>query len=163
MGDEGDISVHKKPVEMTADDLADEEWGPVKTKAQARKKSKIKESRVDQAPGTWDGVLIGFVISLFKDTIAVEGELISVQIADAVPLTTAEVEAEAPEEGGTKILSKKEKEKLKKEREKVRSFFFFVKNRCPTLFRQRRRLRLRRKKSLRRGTMFSPLLSLWLW
>jgi translation initiation factor 5B len=125
VGDEGDISVHKKPVEMTADDLADEEWGPVKTKAQARKKSKIKESRVDQAPGTWDGVLIGFVMSLFKNTIAVEGELISVQIADAVPLTTAEAEADAPEEGGTKILSKKEKEKLKKEREKVRSFLLF--------------------------------------
>lgn len=41
----GDISVAKKPVEMTAEDLADEEWGPVKEKGKKAKKGKGKKGK----------------------------------------------------------------------------------------------------------------------
>lgn len=52
----GDISAAKKPVEVTADDLADEEWGPVKGKGKKAKKGKGKKGNVeaesdDEQPG----------------------------------------------------------------------------------------------------------------
>jgi translation initiation factor 5B len=40
--------VAKKPVEMTADDLADEEWGPVKDKKKP-KKDKKKDKKKGKA------------------------------------------------------------------------------------------------------------------
>lgn len=42
----GDISAPAKPVTVTADDLADEEWGPVKEKG--GKKKKGKKGKVDE-------------------------------------------------------------------------------------------------------------------
>ena len=41
----GDISAPKSGVTVTADDLADEEWGPVKEKGKKVKKSKAKGSK----------------------------------------------------------------------------------------------------------------------
>jgi translation initiation factor 5B len=52
----GDISAPKKPIEVTADDLADEEWGPVEGKAKKAKKGKGKKGNTqaeseDEHPG----------------------------------------------------------------------------------------------------------------
>lgn len=42
----GDISASKKPVQVTAEDLADEEWGPIKEKVKKVKKGKGKKGKV---------------------------------------------------------------------------------------------------------------------
>jgi translation initiation factor 5B len=40
-----EVVVEKKPVEVTAEDLADEEWGPVKEKGKKAKKGKGKKGK----------------------------------------------------------------------------------------------------------------------
>jgi hypothetical protein len=40
-----EVLVAKKPVEVTAEDLADEEWGPVKDKGKKVKKGKGKKGK----------------------------------------------------------------------------------------------------------------------
>jgi hypothetical protein len=56
---DGDAAAPKQPVEVTADDLADEEWGPVKDKgrkAKSGKENKIKaqdESDNEEKPSTY--------------------------------------------------------------------------------------------------------------
>ncbi|KAJ7179623.1 hypothetical protein C8R46DRAFT_1074294 [Mycena filopes] len=104
----------KKPVEVTAEDLADEEWGPVKEKVKKGKKGKGKkgkaqdesedEAKIDEAEPSPAPAPVS---------------------APAVADTPAPKEADddddaAPEDAGVKVLSKKEKEKLKKEREKAK-------------------------------------------
>ncbi|OCB84360.1 hypothetical protein A7U60_g8344 [Sanghuangporus baumii] len=86
----GDISASSKAVTVTADILADEEWGPVKEKGgkQKGKKGKADEEEKDNEKQTGD---------LEKP----EGD-------------------EDAEGSEVKVLSKKEKEKLKKEREKAK-------------------------------------------
>lgn len=90
----------KEAQQMTADDLADEEWGPVKEKGKKGKKGKGK-----------------------KAAAADEAEEVEDAPPAAVP-APAEVkeedEAADGDEGGPKILSKKEKEKLKKEKDKAK-------------------------------------------
>ncbi|KAF8169499.1 hypothetical protein BJ912DRAFT_933806 [Pholiota molesta] len=81
----------KKPVEVTAEDLADEEWGPVKEKKKD-KKGKSKKGKQLQD----------------------EGE------EEEEKGAKDDVDDEEVEEPGVKVLSKKEKEKLKKEREKAK-------------------------------------------
>ena len=49
--------------------------------------------------------------------------IIAAPALESAPSKDAGEDEDAPEEGGPKILSKKEKEKLKKEREKVRFVF----------------------------------------
>lgn len=44
----GDISSSKKPVEVTAEDLADEEWGPVKEKGKKGKKGSAKKGKAKE-------------------------------------------------------------------------------------------------------------------
>jgi translation initiation factor 5B len=46
-GSDGEAA-SKKPVEVTAEDLADEEWGPVKEKAKKGKKGKAKKGKVQE-------------------------------------------------------------------------------------------------------------------
>ncbi|KAK7471227.1 eukaryotic translation initiation factor 5B [Stygiomarasmius scandens] len=109
-GVDGEAHDDKKPVEVTAEDLADEEWGPVKEKGKKGKKGKAKKGKAQQAEE------------------AEEDEELS--LAKAEESTPVEVEKTEPtvkddenaEDGGgeVKILSKKEKEKLKKEREKAK-------------------------------------------
>jgi translation initiation factor 5B len=48
----GDISAPKSGVAVTADDLADEEWGPVKEKGKKVKKGKAKKSKVEDEDET---------------------------------------------------------------------------------------------------------------
>ncbi|EIW62251.1 translation initiation factor eIF5B [Trametes versicolor FP-101664 SS1] len=102
----GDISAPKKAVQMTAEELADEEWGPVKEKGKKAKKGKKKGKTQDDDE---------------------EEE----EKADAPPARAEATQSPAPEskadegedggeDGGPKVLSKKEKEKLKKEREKAK-------------------------------------------
>ncbi|KAJ1308396.1 hypothetical protein OPQ81_004102 [Rhizoctonia solani] len=106
-----DTVTPKAPVEMTAEDLADEEWGPAKGKKDKGKKGKKKGAAKAQE----------------KDE--AEGEPAA---EEAAPTETKPAPVEAPveadgeddehgdgEEGG-KILTKKEKEKLKKEKEKAK-------------------------------------------
>jgi translation initiation factor 5B len=102
-------SVSKAP-EFTADEQIEDEWGPVKEK----KKGKVKtDARVedDEQNGLSTRIyLITFLDALPEDPTTAE------------PQTTLERENENPDEvdeSNIKVLSKKEKEKLKKEREKV--------------------------------------------
>lgn len=44
---DGDAPAAKGPVQMTAEELADEEWGPVKDKKKKDKKGKKKSNAVD--------------------------------------------------------------------------------------------------------------------
>ncbi|KAF7330874.1 Tr-type G domain-containing protein [Mycena venus] len=105
-------AVSKKPVEVTAEDLADEEWGPVKEKVKKGKKAKGKKAKAQDDS---------------EDEAKVDETEPSPAPASASALAPAEAPApkeadddeDAPEEPGVKVLSKKEKEKLKKEREKV--------------------------------------------
>ncbi|TDL29015.1 hypothetical protein BD410DRAFT_810858 [Rickenella mellea] len=103
----GDESAAKKPVEVTADDLADEEWGPVKEKGKKTKgkkgKGKVNEDEEPEPPA-----------DIQKDEPPQTTEP-----ATKTEETNDQDEEDEPEDAGTKVLSKKEKEKLKKEREKV--------------------------------------------
>ncbi|KAF9057320.1 hypothetical protein BJ165DRAFT_1520712 [Panaeolus papilionaceus] len=101
--DNADVDVSaadsKKPVEVTAEELADEEWGPVKEKKKKGKAKKEKPVEDEQEP-------------------EVKSEA-ATPAREATPAPANEDEAE-PEDSGPKILSKKEKEKLKKEKEKAK-------------------------------------------
>ncbi|KAF9449567.1 hypothetical protein P691DRAFT_774614 [Macrolepiota fuliginosa MF-IS2] len=98
----------KQAVEVTAEDLADEEWGPVKGKKKDKKGKKkgkaVVEDEEEQVPKTEE----------------VKEEAPALTTPAPVAKETAEDEDEEPQESGVKILSKKEKEKLKKEREKAK-------------------------------------------
>ncbi|OBZ71972.1 Eukaryotic translation initiation factor 5B [Grifola frondosa] len=98
----GDISAPKKAVEMTAEELADEEWGPVKEKGKKGKKAKGKK---DNAQGE---------ILDEEKPVSREAEPVPTSLAAPTP------SEEDMEDEGPKVLSKKEKEKLKKEREKAK-------------------------------------------
>lgn len=104
----------KKPVEVTADDLADEEWGPVKDKKGKKGKKGKKQEGDDDAGMSKD--FHRRLRRLIQDFCRIAPVL----IASAPALEPSE---DADEDGvgepGTKVLSKKEKEKLKKEKEKV--------------------------------------------
>ncbi|KAH8115780.1 hypothetical protein DFH11DRAFT_1688413 [Phellopilus nigrolimitatus] len=98
----GDISAPKKAPMMTADELANEEWGPVKEKGGKKKKGKkgkvdAEEDEQARPPGDTEEL---------KKSVAIADDL-----AD---------DDEPASEPGAKVLSKKEKEKLKKEREKMK-------------------------------------------
>ncbi|KAF5364381.1 hypothetical protein D9756_000896 [Leucocoprinus leucothites] len=105
--DEAAAVPSKQAIEVTAEDLADEEWGPVKEKKKKDKKGKKKGKAVaeeeEEDPKPEDG----------KETAPVEPP--AKAVADA-----PENEDEEAQDSGPKILSKKEKEKLKKEREKAK-------------------------------------------
>ncbi|PPQ81088.1 hypothetical protein CVT25_014551 [Psilocybe cyanescens] len=99
----------KKPIEVTAEDLADEEWGPVKEKKKKDKKGKGKKGKQQD------------------DEEEEKEEKQEDKEVDAAPTEPAATPAskedgddEDQNEPGTKVLSKKEKEKLKKEREKAK-------------------------------------------
>lgn len=100
----------KTPVEATADDLADETW---KNKGKKGKKGKAdavgEESEVK-------GMHPLIHVLLYFPLTPVEGATPE-DLPDPKP--QEEDNLEEGEEPGVKILSKKEKEKLKKEREKV--------------------------------------------
>ncbi|KAH9483008.1 Eukaryotic translation initiation factor 5B [Psilocybe cubensis] len=100
----------KKPIEVTAEELADEEWGSVKDKKKKDKKGKGKKAKQqdDEEEGKED-----------------EQDSKQMQSVDTAPTAATETPAskeddEEQNEAGTKVLSKKEKEKLKKEREKAK-------------------------------------------
>ncbi|KAG9092561.1 hypothetical protein FS749_015618 [Ceratobasidium sp. UAMH 11750] len=108
----GDISAPKAAGQMTAEELADEEWGPVKTKKEKGKKGKKK----------------GGAKAAEEEE---EGEAAALETAPVAESKPAAVEPEPEpaaagsdeDEGageGTKLLSKKEKDKLKKEKEKAK-------------------------------------------
>ncbi|QRV72399.1 Elongation factor Tu GTP binding domain [Ceratobasidium sp. AG-Ba] len=113
----GDISAPKAAVQMTAEELADEEWGPVKTKKEKGKKGKKKGGKAakdddeeeENAPAP-------------ETAPAPESKPAATEPQPAPPEADADGDdAEDGEEGeGTKILSKKEKERLKKEKEKAK-------------------------------------------
>lgn len=144
----GDISAPKKAVQMTAEELADEEWGPVKEKGKKAKKGKKKgktqdddeeeEEKVDAPPARAEAAQ-----SPAPESKADEGE-------------------DGGEDGGPKVLSKKEKEKLKKEREKVsahgQSSVRALSDSYPRTLRPRRKLRpQRRRLRVARGRLLQNL------
>ncbi|KAF8495216.1 hypothetical protein F5888DRAFT_1843837 [Russula emetica] len=101
----GDISAPKSGVVVTADDLADGEWGPVKEKGKKVKKGKAKKNKAEDE----------------DETAAPEASQPEPATGDPTPGPDEANDAEDAEEGeGPKILSKKEKERLKKEKEKAK-------------------------------------------
>ncbi|KAI0761761.1 hypothetical protein BC629DRAFT_1584115 [Irpex lacteus] len=107
----GEAALSKAPVEVTADDLADEEWGPVKGKK--GKKGKGKKGKAAQDDEDEDAAP---EITLASPSGAAEEKA---QAPTSAPAPGVD-EADEEEDGGPKVLSKKEKEKLKKEREKAK-------------------------------------------
>lgn len=114
----------KQPVEVTAEDLADEEWGPVKDKKKDKKgKSKKKTEDLDEDAS----IPSEFILPKCHT----RSHCLSDGAESIVPTSEttkpAEDKADAADaddggnddEPGAKVLSKKEKEKLKKEKEKV--------------------------------------------
>ncbi|KAK0231376.1 hypothetical protein IW262DRAFT_1478609 [Armillaria fumosa] len=104
-----EVEAKKQPVEMTAEELADEEWGPVKDKGKGKKGKKGKAAKgkptEDEEP----------------EAQAKEETQSTTVEPSQIPVTpTVDVDEDDEEGGGVKILSKKEKEKLKKEREKAK-------------------------------------------
>lgn len=105
-GSDGEgVSASKGPIEVTAEDLADEEWGPVKEKNKKDKKGKGKKSKQQDE-----------VVEDEKDE---EEKVAIAPVEHAAPPEDGD-ENEDAEDTGTRVLSKKEKEKLKKEREKAK-------------------------------------------
>ncbi|KAJ6463233.1 hypothetical protein C8R47DRAFT_1238517 [Mycena vitilis] len=113
-GSDGEAAAtSKKPVEVTAEDLADEEWGPVKEKKSKKgkgKKAKAQDDSEDEAKID-------------------EAEPNPAPAPASAPAAPSTADTPAPKEAdddddaedtGVKVLSKKEKEKLKKEREKAK-------------------------------------------
>ncbi|KAH7344044.1 hypothetical protein B0J17DRAFT_645130 [Rhizoctonia solani] len=100
----------KAPVEMTAEDLADEEWGPAKGKKDKGKKGKKKGVKAEEKDEAEDE--------------PAPAEATPVETKPAPVEVPAEADGEDDEQGdaeeGGKILTKKEKEKLKKEKEKAK-------------------------------------------
>ncbi|KAI0034407.1 hypothetical protein K488DRAFT_84025 [Vararia minispora EC-137] len=106
---EKEISVvSKAPVEMTAEELADEEWGPAKEKGKKGKKGKGKKGNVGAE----------------EDTTPAEAPLETKEGGPApasAPAPVADADGDdAVDDEAPKILSKKEKERLKKEKEKAK-------------------------------------------
>lgn len=99
----------KQPVEMTAEELADEEWGPIKDKGKGKKGKKGKAAKgkptEDEEP---------------EAQAKEETQSTTVEPSPIPATPAADVDEDDEEGGGVKILSKKEKEKLKKEREKAK-------------------------------------------
>lgn len=116
----------KKPVEVTAEDLADEEWGPVKGKKGKKDKGKKGKNDDEVVEEARQGVLP----ILCNRVQIVHPNLPLASPAPATPIEKADSQgAEQDEEAegtGPKLLSKKEKERLKKEREKVSGTIFNV-------------------------------------
>ncbi|KAL5637144.1 hypothetical protein ACGC1H_000957 [Rhizoctonia solani] len=106
-----DISAPKAPVEMTAEDLADEEWGPVKGKKDKGKKGKKKGAAKAEKDEDEGG-----------EPAAVEATPAEMPPAPAKAPDEADGGDDEPDDGeeGGKVLTKKEKEKLKKEKEKAK-------------------------------------------
>ncbi|KAF9242947.1 hypothetical protein BU15DRAFT_86712 [Melanogaster broomeanus] len=101
--------VDKAPVEITAEDLADEEWGPTNGKGKKGKKGKAKKGKAQDE----------------KDEVEAQAESTPAPAAvpeapSTDPQETGDKEADEEDDTGPKVLSKKEKEKLKKEREKAK-------------------------------------------
>lgn len=119
----------KKPVEVTAEDLADEEWGPANEKSKGKKGKKGKKEE--------PGMHVFFTEDLH--TIHHEMNIASVPMEEPTQETPKDDEDEPVDEPGAKVLSKKEKEKLKKEREKVCGSFAFTGSSKFTIFRRRRK------------------------
>ncbi|KAJ7477244.1 hypothetical protein B0H11DRAFT_2234711 [Mycena galericulata] len=108
------IAASKKPVEVTAEDLADEEWGPVKEKVKKGKKGKAKKGKAQDE--SEDEAKIDET-----EAALAPAPTPPPSVPDApAPQEAAEDDDDAPEDTGVKVLSKKEKEKLKKEREKAK-------------------------------------------
>ncbi|KAK7051356.1 eukaryotic translation initiation factor 5B [Paramarasmius palmivorus] len=107
--DEATPAPSKKPVEMTAEDLVDEEWGPAKEKGKKGKKGKGKKGKADELAEDEDDA---------QKTESVQAP----EAPKSAPAPSKEEAEDAGEDAGgeVKILSKKEKEKLKKEREKAK-------------------------------------------
>ncbi|KAG8218255.1 hypothetical protein J3R82DRAFT_3865 [Butyriboletus roseoflavus] len=108
LGEEPAAVVDKAPVEMTADDLADEEWGPSKDKGKKDKKGKGKKGK-----------------ALHEEEELVQDEPTNTiasapQPPSAEPQEHRDNDADEDADAGPKVLTKKEKEKLKKEREKAK-------------------------------------------
>lgn len=153
----GDITAPKKASIMTAEELADEEWGAMGQKSGKKKgkKSKRKTGGDDQdevkdevddpisventeaqsgpgqvtadEPAGETGVEISHKSkkpASATEALELKGELTATTLPPPCILTIVvdeNAEEVEPEESGTRILSKKEKEKLKKEKEKVTS------------------------------------------
>ncbi|KAF8509436.1 hypothetical protein BU17DRAFT_77853 [Hysterangium stoloniferum] len=109
-----DISAAKAPVQVTAEELADEEWGPVKEKTKKGKKG--KKGKAQKAEDEEEELEPG-------ETHIEEPEAKSNKAAPAPAVKEEQDDAAGDGEGdgeGLTILSKKEKERLKKEREKAK-------------------------------------------
>ena len=104
----------KTPVEATADDLADETWNK---KGKKGKADIVGEESEVKGMHSFIRVLLYFPLTPVEDETPVD-------LPDPKPQEKDNLEE--GEEPGVKILSKKEKEKLKKEREKVSSIFFIT-------------------------------------
>ncbi|KAJ7265927.1 hypothetical protein B0H12DRAFT_1100146 [Mycena haematopus] len=107
------VATSKKPVEVTAEDLADEEWGPVKEKVKKGKKAKGKKGKAQDESGDEEK------IDDAEPSPAPAAASAPTPVEAPAP-KEADEDDNAPEEPGVKVLSKKEKEKLKKEREKAK-------------------------------------------
>ena len=108
-------SPSKAPLEVTAEELADEEWGPVKDKKKNKKDKKDKGGKREETQeqsSYYAAITPRLILTITVGTPAEE----------AKPATPADQNDDANEEADApKILSKKEKEKLKKEKEKARN------------------------------------------
>jgi translation initiation factor 5B len=145
-----DVAKPKKAVEMSAEDLADEEWGSVKEKKSKKRKGKKaaaadeEDEEIPPPPEPVEEVKAPtemtaeefadeeFGIGKKKGKKGKKGAKEKEPEPEPEPEPAAEP-AEEPaadnedgEDGAPKILSKKEKEKLKKEKEKVCIIIYFT-------------------------------------
>lgn len=114
--------VEKAPVEITPDDLADEEWDTSKDKGKKGKNG--KKAQVQNEEEVVASGIMSAIPTLNLNRLQHADEhppaISSPPQAPSAKLQENEDnDADGDADAGTKILTKKEKEKLKKEREKV--------------------------------------------
>jgi translation initiation factor 5B len=122
------IATSKAPVELTAEEVIEEEWGPVKEKKKKDKKGKASPDASDEDDEREGLHPLPFFPLLSVDALADD----PVPSESQATLERGNKNPNEIDESGVKVLSKKEKEKLKKEREKV--FRCFITMLCINLF-----------------------------
>ena len=120
----------KAPVEMTADQLMEEEFGPTKVKLKGKKgkKGKLQQMVNDDedeplsGPAAQQTAIADAQAAIVNGNLAVTPDT-PVKLQGHM-LDEEDDAGEAQEEGANKVLSKKEKERIKKEKDKVGCPYF---------------------------------------
>ena len=121
------LAKSKAPIEMTADQLMEEEWGEDPKPKKGGKKGKKGGKKQAAADYDEDEFLNEQMKGMSVEKEKTQEAEQAAKQAEPTPEAAAPKDDEAQDDDGApKLLSKKEKERLKKEKEKVRNILTWV-------------------------------------